>query len=166
MWYVIWTTTGKEENTREMVNTYVDSSLYTRCVIPYKRKKHYHGGKSEIITQIVFPSYVFVETDRIEDFVQKIAWFPGMNVVLHTDDMYSPIYKHEEYLLTKLLNDHDVIDISEGYMEGDRIHVISGPLQGYEGMIKKVIRRRGVAVLQMTIFNRVTEVKLGLELIS
>ena len=69
-------------------------------------------------------------------------------------------------LLNKLLNDHDIIDISEGYMEGDKVHITAGPLFGQEGLIKKVKPRQGIAVLEMNIFNRTTEVYLGLELIS
>ena len=166
MYYVLWTTTGKEEKTRQMISEFVDHALYTRCVIPYKLKRHYFGSKSELVKMLLFPSYVFVETERIEEFIQAINWFPGFNVILHTDDFYCPIYKHEEYFLQKLLNDHDIIDISEGYLEGDQIRVTSGPLLGQEGHIKRVNRRKGIAVLEMHLFNRTTEVSLGLDLIS
>ena len=148
-----------------MINEYVDPALYTRCAIPYKLKRHYHGGSSEIVKMTLFPSYIFVETETIQNFVQSIKWLPGFNVILHTDDFYCPIYKHEEYILTKLLNDHDIIDISEGYMVGDKVFVTSGPLFGQEGHIKKVNRRKGIAILEMNLFNRTTEVCLGLELI-
>lgn len=166
MYYVLWTSTGNEESTRQMIKNYVDPALYSRCIIPYRLKRHFHGGKSEIVKMILFPSYIFVETDSIESFIQAIKWFPGFNVILHTDDFYCPIYKHEEYILENLVNEHDIIDISEGYMEGDKIHVISGPLKGREGFIKKVVRRTGVAILEMTIFNRTTQVRLGLDLIE
>ena len=166
MWYVLWTSTGREENTRQMIKTYADPALYSRCMIPYRLKRHYYKGSSRIVKLILFPSYVFVETDNIEEFVNNIKWFPGFNVVLHTEDMYSPLYKHEELLLLKLVNDHDIIDISEGFMEGDKVRITSGPLVGQEGSIKKVKPRQGVAILEMNIFNRITEVALGLELIQ
>ena len=65
-----------------------------------------------------------------------------------------------------LMKDSEVIDLSEGFMEGDRIHITSGPLLGQEGIIKRVRPRQGVAVIEMNIFNRTTEVSLGLELIK
>ena len=165
MWYVLWTNTGREENTRQMIHSNVDPALYTRCMIPYKLKRHYFGGSSKLVKLILFPSYVFIETDSIKEFVNNIKWFPGFNVILHTDDIYCPLHKHEEVLLLRLLNDHDVIDISEGYMEGEKVHITAGPLTGQEGFIKKVKPRQGVAILEMNIFNRTTEVSLGLELI-
>ena len=81
------------------------------------------------------------------------------------DDMYCPLYKHEENLLLNLMKDKEIIDISEGYMEGDKVHITAGPLLGQEGIIKKVKPRQGVAIIEMNIFNRTTEVSLGLELI-
>ena len=166
MYYVLWTNTGREENTRQMIHQYADSSLYSRCMIPYRLKRHYYHGSSKLVKIILFPSYLFIETDTIKEFVNNIKWFPGFNVVLHTDDLYCPLQKHEEVLLHKLLNDHEVIDISEGFMEGDKVHITAGPLLGQEGAIKKVKRRQGVAILEMNIFNRITEVSLGLDLIS
>ena len=165
MWYVLWTNTGREEHTRQMIYNYADPALYSRCAIPYRLKRHYFKGKSHIAKLILFPSYVFIETDSVKEFVDNIKWFPGFNVVLHTDDLYCPIYKHEEQLLMILIKDSEVIDISEGFMEGDRIRITSGPLLGQEGIIKRVRPRQGVAVIEMNIFNRTTEVSLGLELI-
>ena len=165
MWYVLWTNTGREEHTRQMIYNYADPALYSRCAIPYRLKRHYFKGKSHIAKLILFPSYVFIETDAIKEFVDNIKWFPGFNVVLHMEDFYCPIYRHEEHLLMNLMKDSEIIDISEGYMEGDRIHITSGPLLGQEGIIKRVRPRQGVAVIEMNIFNRTTEVSLGLELI-
>ena len=166
MYYVLWTSTGREEKTRQMINDFADPSLYSRVLIPYRLKRHYYKGKSHIAKLILFPSYVFIETDRIKELVNDIKWFPGFNVVLHMDDIYCPLYKHEEQLILKLINNHDIIDISTGYMEGDNVKVTSGPLVGMEGNIKRIKRRQGAAIIEMNIFNRVTEVSLGLDLLS
>ena len=166
MYYVLWTSTGREEKTRQMINEYADPALFTRCLIPYRLKRHYYKGKSHIAKLILFPSYVFIETDHIKELVNDIKWFPGFNVVLHMDDLYCPLYKHEEQLILRLINDHGVIDMSEGYMEGDRVRIVSGPLLGMEGAIKRIKPRQGAAILEMNIFNRITEVSVGLELVS
>ena len=166
MYYVLWTNTGKEEKTRQMIYTYADSALYSRCLIPYRVKRHYYGGSSKLVKLILFPSYLFIETDDIKAFVNNIKWFPGFNVVLQLDDIYCPLRKHEETLLFKLINDHEIIDISKGFMSGDKIYITDGPLVGHEGVIKKVKPRQGVAVIEMNIFNRIAEVSLGLDLLQ
>ena len=166
MYYVLWTNTGSEEKTRQMINEFADPALFTRCLIPYRLKRHYFKGKSHIAKLILFPSYVFIETDHIKELVNNIKWFPGFNVVLHMDDIYCPLHKHEEQLILKLIDNHDIIDISTGYMEGDQVKVISGPLVGMEGNIKRIKRRQGAAIIEMNIFNRLTEVSVGLDLLS
>ena len=165
MYYVLWTNTGREEKTRQMIHTYADPALYSRCLIPYRVKRHYYGGSSKLVKLILFPSYIFIESDNIKEFVNNIKWFPGFNVVLHMDDIYCPLQKHEETLLFKLINDHEIIDVSKGYMEGDKVFITDGPLVGQEGFIKKVKPRQGIAIIEMNIFNRTTEVSLGLEII-
>ena len=164
MYYVLWTNAGKEEKTRQMIQNNADKSLYKRCLIPYRVKRHYFGSASKLVKMIHFPSYLFIETDNIKEFADNIKWFPEFKVVLQMDDVYCPLGKHEESVLFQLINDKDVIDISKGYMEGDKVRITEGPLMGHENFIKRVKPRQGVAVIEMDIFNRTTEVPLGLEL--
>ena len=166
MWYVLWTTAGTEEKTREMVNAHVDHSLFTRCIVPYRRKREIHRGISMFVTRLLFPSYVFIETDRIDDFAKRLRWYPGKNVILQTGDFFCPIYEDEEYFLTDMLNKDDIIDSSSGFMDGDRVRVITGPLRGYEDRIKKVIWRKSLAILEMTLYDRKVEAALGLDRIA
>ena len=163
MWYVLWTTEGNEENTRQMIDAHVDHSLFTRCVVPYRKKREFFGSRSVIVQKLLFPSYVFIETDRVNEFAERLQWYPGKNVMLRTGETICPIYREEEYFLTKLLNKQDVIDISEGFMDGGRVHVVSGPLTGFEDRIKKVIWRKSLAVLEMNLFYRTTQTYLGLD---
>ena len=164
MWYVLWTKAGEEENTRQMIGDYVDHRLYTRCIVPYRKKREFHDGKSTVVKKLLFSSYVFVETDHIREFAERLRWYPGKNVILHAEDLCTPVSKEEEYFLSKLLNNQDVIDISEGYMDDGGLHVVSGPLKGYEDYIKKVISRRNLAVLELTLCDRKVETRLGLDL--
>lgn len=164
MWYVLWTTSGKEEKTKQTIINHVDPSLYSRCVVPYRNKRHFYRGQSEIVTILLFPSYVFIETDNVKEFAEVVGGFPGYNIILQTDDLFCPIYKEEEYLFTDLINEYGIIDISKGYMDGDRVHVTEGPLVGYEEHIKKVIRRKSLAILSMNIYNRLVEYGLGLDI--
>lgn len=166
MSYVLWTRNGREENTRQMIHMYVDPALYSRCVIPYKLKRHYFGGSSKLVKLKLFPSYLFIETNNINEFINQIKWFPDFNVVLPSNDLYCPLQQHEEVMLFKFLDDHDIIDISKGRIENGKVHITDGPLVGQEDFIKKIKPRQGVAILEMNIFHRTTEVSLGLEIMG
>ena len=41
-----------------------------------------------------------------------------------------------------------------------------GPLVGMEGMIKRIDRHKRMAVLEVELFNRISEVKVGLEIVE
>ena len=166
MWYVIWTYTGREEKTKGYIEQFVDPDLYSRCAIPYMVKIEKRQGVRTRVEKLMFPSYVFVQTDRIDDFADALHRIPGLTVVLHTGDFFQPLSAHEEYVLSRLLGPTDVVDISTGFIAGDKVSITSGPLVGLEGHIKRIDRHRRTAIIEMTMFNKTTDVKVGLEIVE
>ncbi len=59
-----------------------------------------------------------------------------------------------------------MVDMSYGFIKGDVIHVTSGPLQEQEGQIVKIDRHRRVAYVDVKLFDRITRIQVGLEIIS
>ena len=70
-----------------------------------------------------------------------------------------------EFLKTFGKEDH-IVNMSVGFIEGDRIHITEGPLQGREGLIAKIDRHKRIAYISVNIFNEETTAKVGLEIIS
>ncbi len=165
MWYVIWATTGEEELTKVKIERCIDHNLYKRISIPYVKKFEKRGNTKTQKEKRMFPSYLFVETDHIEEFSQALISIPGFAVILHGDG-YQPLHRREENMLLHLIVDEDIIDISVGYIEGDNIVVTYGPLVGMEGSIKRIDRHKRLALVEMDMFDRVTELKVGLEIIE
>ena len=166
MWYVIWTYTGQEEKTKGYIEKFVDPQLFSRCAVPYMSKVEKRFGQRVVVQKLMMPSYVFVETDHIEAFADALHRIPGFTVVLHTGDYFHPLSDHEQYVLSRLIGDSDVVDLSTGYLSGDRVSVISGPLVGLEGHIKHIDRHHRTAMIEMTMFDRTTDVKVGLEIVE
>ncbi|MEG2506006.1 MAG: KOW motif-containing protein, partial [Carnobacterium sp.] len=61
--------------------------------------------------------------------------------------------------------DH-VVDMSVGYIIGDKIIVRDGPLKGKEGSIKKIDRHKRIAFIEVEFLGEVRETKVGLEIIT
>jgi transcriptional antiterminator NusG len=53
-----------------------------------------------------------------------------------------------------------------GVIEGDRIIVTKGPLQGFESLIKKIDRHKRKATIEITLMGLPLAVDVGLEVIS
>ncbi len=165
MWYVIWVSTGREKITKKAIEHCIDNSLYNRLSIPHVVKCERRQGVDIRIVKRLMPSYMFVETDSIEEFAHAIRYMPGFSVVLKGDE-YEPLSKLEEHVLLQLIKDGDIIDVSKGFMENDEITITAGPLIGLEGVIKFVNRRKRLAVIEMEMFNRKTSIPLSVEIVK
>lgn len=86
--------------------------------------------------------------------------------VLRSGEEFFPLYEQEERFLRRMTGDTTNVAMSVGVMEGDRIIVKEGPLVGMEGKIKKIDRHKRMAILEVELFNRVSEMKVGLEIVE
>lgn len=82
------------------------------------------------------------------------------------EEEFLPIEEEKEALFRSMLNEKDEISISKGIIDGDNVIVTEGPLQGYEGMIKKINRHKRIAVLGLDLFGQGTDVTVGLEIVA
>ena len=165
MWYVIQVYTGKEleiaQQCRErVVNEGED------VFVPLAERWTKIRGERTLITSRLFPGYVFIETDRIEDFHKRLNRIYAMTKVLRTGDEMTPIQKEEEEYLRKLGGDEHVVKYSEGYIEGDKLVVTSGALKDFEGKVKKILRHKRLVVMEFSLLGQTVEVTLGLGVIK
>ena len=68
--------------------------------------------------------------------------------------------------LTRFGGNSHIVDMSLGYIEGDIIKITNGPLMGYEGQIVKIDRHKRIAYIDISLFDQITRVQVGLEIIS
>lgn len=56
--------------------------------------------------------------------------------------------------------------MSIGFIKGDIIHIVKGPLKHKEGLIVKIDRHKRIAYINLALFNEERIAKVGLEIIS
>lgn len=165
MWYVIQVYTGKElEIAQQCRERVVDEG--EDVFVPLAERWTKIRGERTLITSRLFPGYVFIETDRIEDFYKRLNRIYAMTKVLRTGDEMTPIQKEEEEYLRKLGGDEHVVKYSEGYIEGDKLVVTSGPLKDFEGKVKKILRHKRLVVMEFSLLGQTVEVTLGLGVVE
>jgi transcriptional antiterminator NusG len=158
-------------------------SIYKPFII---KKVYPHTKRGKLlytVERICFPGYVFIETEKDEDFVfgdeefmTVISKINEAHYFLHYNDNVMDDGKHQkrEYAmrhnekneLAKSMNDCFVIDQSKGLMDGDKIKIISGAFVGREGIIKKLDKRRMTAVVELGLFGGRTVITIMLEVIE
>lgn len=98
----------------------------------------------------------------------RLRQIKAMTKILKTGETMTPLQEEEEAYLRKLgLGDSGhVLEYSEGYLEGEKLVVTSGALEGYEGRIKKILRHKRLVVLEVPLLGRTVEVTLGLGVVE
>lgn len=165
MWYVIQVITGDEKNTVDMCRVIVQDSAEHEFFIPEVDRKKRLKGKWYNIRKPMFPGYVFISTESIDELYEKLKNVPKLTKVLGTDHTVTPISQSEEKLIRRLTNKQHVAEVSVGYIEGDRLIISEGPMVGMEAMVKKIDRHKRIAVLSVTMFGNSTDVTMGLEVL-
>ena len=159
VWYVMQVRTGTEENIRCQCQRLINSNVLERCFIPYYQQKKRFQGEWHIQERILFPGYVFLIAENSEKLVN------GLRKVIGTGDEIVPLVQEEIDLLMKIGTDKQLVEMSSGIIENDRVQILSGPLMGMEGNIRRIDRHKRTAYLEIEMFGRTVEMKVGLEII-
>ena len=165
MWYVIQVYTGTEEEICRQCRCKVAEKDEDVFVLLAERMTKIRGQWT-LITGRLFPGYVFVKTENIEDFFMRLRRIDAMTKVLRTGEDMTPIHPEEESYLRLLGGDEHVVKYSEGYLEGEKLIVTSGAMKNFRGTVKKVLRHKRLVVLEIPLMGRIVEVTVGLGIVK
>ena len=117
-------------------------------------------------TATLFPGYLIVVTDRVDELESQLRRVPAFAWVLSNDGGFVPLERDEVAWIDAFTEKgHRTVGVSEGVIEGDRIIVLKGPLVGREGWIRKINRRKRTAYLEIDMFGRTIQTKIGLGIV-
>lgn len=166
MWYVVQVSTGAEERIRLQFEKKIDKSIMEECFIPqYEEKKHFRG-KWTVLKKILFPGYVFVVTDHLNDLYEELKHIDGMTKMIGTGQEIVPLTDEEVEFIQHFGGEDKIVQMSEGIIENSQVKILSGPLEGMEAFIRKIDRHKRKAWLEIEMFGRMQRVEVGLEIIS
>jgi transcriptional antiterminator NusG len=166
-WFVLYVKSGAEEEIAAKINE-LDQ---VHAFVPRKIKLYKRQGKIIKVNDIVFRSYVFVETAMdYETFyvevINNIKMHSGFYKTLthKTDRNIETLYPQEKQFLQSFMNKDHLIETSVGLIEGDKVTITSGPLMGKESIIKSINKHKRIAILEILMMGRAVEVYIPLEL--
>ena len=71
-WYAMKTMPEKEEEAAELIRRTIPPSLWESCTILQKKKLFRADGKLILSMEKMFPGYLFLQTDRIQDVSEML----------------------------------------------------------------------------------------------
>lgn len=163
-WYVLFVQTGKEEMVQKSLRYLFDEATLSPFV-PKRLLPERRNGKTEYITKALFPGYVFINATMDNSFYFRLKNIPGYYRVLSAGTHFSKVTAAEMAPITRLMGNKETIDISNIYLVNSRVVVKSGPLQGLEGLIRKVDSRRKRAKILLKVAGEPKIIDVGIEII-
>ena len=165
--YVVQVSTGEEEKFLKLW----ESQKVGRNVNVYWPKREIiirRQGKTVKSIAPVFPGYVFVEADEIDDSTfyefKKVPYFhrflkDNLNII--------PLPDSEQRVIFQLTKFGKVIGRSTvTYNQNDKIVVLDGPLKGLDGLIVKVDKRKKRVKVRLNMYEDSFLVDFAYELIE
>ena len=166
MWYVIQVSTGKEEQSLMMLKKYGVQKYLKECFSPRYEHRRKYLGQWRQEEAILFPGYIFVISDQVEELYESLRQIPQLTKILGVGEKWTPMTKEDIEIVELLSGKERVVKFSEGYIVGTRVTVVKGPLQGMEGTIRKIDRHKRKAYLEIPMFGRVLNAEVGLEIVG
>lgn len=166
MWYVIQVRAGTEEKIQKQCDKLLLTAAIERCFIPYYEQRMKIAGEWRTLQKVLFPGYIFVISDQVDDLFFDLKHISGLSKLVKVGDEIVPLTQEEVNLLLQLGGEEQIVQMSEGIIEGSQIRVLHGPLQGMEGNIRKIDRHKRKAWVEIEMFQRKQVVQMGLEVVA
>lgn len=181
MWYVLRVQSSREEKIQENLQKRVKAKglehLFGRMVIPTETVQEIKGGKKRERSRKVYPGYLYLEIDTIEDTSDHadqrytingeayhlIRETPGVGDFVGDRDKPVPMSQEDVRKILKITEpkpegEEPVVKIE--FKKSDAVKIKDGPFDGFEGTVEDVNPAQGRVKVVVTIFGRPTPVEL------
>ena len=101
-----------------------------------------------------------------EETISRQMAYPGKNPLSRVCLFNYPLSQEEVELLLKLGKEEQLVAMSTGIIENDQVRILTGPLQGMEGYIRKINRHKRKAWVSIEMFGRSVDMEVGLEIVK
>ena len=166
MFYVIWVKSQKEHEFKAKFENKIDTSLYSRLILITRIEKQKHRETYIEKERLMFPGYLFIETDYPDEVHETICSQPEYIKILGNDGQFLPLTQREEDFINRITGHTERVDMSLGIIDGGVVKILSGPLSGFEQYIVKVDRHKRKAYLEMELFGEKKKIVAGLEIVA
>lgn len=148
MWCALKCRRGEEENIMDACRKRIPrETMRDIFVFTYDRLRRYEG-EWHMETKLMFPDYVFLETEDIQRLSQELEPYREFVQVLEGSDMLWRVCPQEERFLRRLCGNGHHLSMSRGYIMDGRTYVTRGPLKGLERQIRKIDRHKRIARIE------------------
>lgn len=161
-WYVIRVATGKEKKILESIDKLLkknnNENLISSILIPSEKKIQIRNSKKYNVEKLLYPGYIFIECESINDVESKFKYIDGVSSVLK-----KPLSDVE---VERMLMKENRKEIDEKFIINQKVKIIDGPFNGFFGTIQNIDLNKQKVKISVNIFERENILELKFEQIS
>ena len=86
MWYVIQTSTGREEKIKQECEQRISKDVLSHCVLPLYEEKIKYKGQWHIQKKKLFPGYLFLISENLDELHEQLKRVEAMTKLLGAGD--------------------------------------------------------------------------------
>ena len=165
-WYVIHVHVMSEQTVCDKIHARVPSTLWEDCFVPQVENVYKKAGQCKTVVRPLFPGYVFIVCEDPQKIMPYMKEIQEYTRILKTGDEFESLSKNEVDYLTALAGERQRVELSKGYIVGDQVFIVEGPMKGMDGNIRKIDRHKRIALVEVPFLGRPTQVRLPLEIVS
>ena len=158
-WYILHTYSGYESMVKDSLERLIENNNLQDMIfdvkIPMEQTIEEKNGKRKVVERKLLPCYVFIKM-----IYSNQLWYWVTNtrgVTGFVGPQGRPIPMKEAEIRKMRLEDY-VIDAD--FSIGDKVSVISGPLEGFEGVVTELNDAAQKAKVNIQMFGRNTDVEV------
>jgi len=165
-WYVIHTYSGYENKVQANLEKRVESmgmqDKIFRVLVPAEEQIEIKDGKKRITKKKIFPGYVLVEMTMSDDSWYVVRNTPGVTGFVGSGSRPISLQPSEvKNILKQMGLDEARPKVKFGV--GQNVKVVSGPFDGFAGVIDEVNLEKGKVRVLVSMFGRDTPLELDFE---
>lgn len=168
-WYVLRAIGGKEKKVKEAVEREINAggvigNNVAQVLVPTEKVFQVRNGKKIAKERNYFPGYVLIEAALVGEVPHILK---GMtNVIGFLQDKQNNPIPMRVSEVNRILGKVDELTLSDeefdiSFIVGETVKVITGPFNGFNGIIEDVNEEKKKLKVMVKIFGRKTPVELG-----
>lgn len=181
MYYVLQVAPEEEDKTEALIMAILPKELYGECFhLTRHMRKKFHGKWMDMREKLL-PGYVFITAEKVEKLFLELKRVPIFTNIVGRDGWnFSEMSAYEVEWLEKIrecslknseinrekLSWYEVGMSQVDINQGNKIEVVSGPLKGIEGMVKKINLHKRIAEVEIPFMRKKTIIYLGIEFLK
>ena len=164
-WYILKVQSNREESIREgLLRKVAIAGLdryFGEVIVPTEKFTEVKGGKKRVIKRKLYPGYLVVHMEINEDTWFLVRETAGIGDFTGASGVPTPMLPHEvERIVAKQEEKSEKApDLKIPFLKGDRVKVIEGNFENFEGEVESIDKTNGRVTVMITIFNRTTPVE-------